>query len=545
MKDVQMGVRALALLAAVGVVQGATAERRLSVAEWRDKMEAGWLGQMIGVEWGLPTEFRYQGTTIPDGEVPVWRPEMINGSFGNDDLYVEMTFVRTLERHGLDVSPRQAGIDYANTKFGLCAANWAGRDNLRRGIAPPDCGHPRHNACADDIDYQIESDYAGLISPGLPQRAIAFARLFGTLVNSGDGVWAGAFMGGMYAEAFFTRDVDAILDAGLSCIPAESQYAEMVRDVRAWHRASPDDWRACWRKVKAKYVDDPAYHRGRIDQPGSDVKPNGAFVVMGLLYGGGDLVRTVRVAMQCGWDSDCNPSSAAGVLLTALGKGAIAPEYVSALDAGRKFAYSDYRFGDLLRVCEGLMRENVVKGGGRVERDADGTEWIVVPRTAPVPDAFRPNWDPPPLTGARYTAEEMRQIAEKPFPGVGATIASRRRLPLSPIGPGESWLVSNPDEYGLSLVPLPNAPISLDSEPLPVRICGLTNALVHLGWGKYHLSKPQTTFVFEDCENVVLKDATLIVHADEPKDPPPLYRTENSRQVRVRGVQTRYVGPDK
>ena len=348
--------------------------RRLSVEEWRDKMKAGWLGQMIGVQWGLPTEFRYQGKPIPDAEVPAWEPGMINGGFDNDDLFVEMTFLRTLERHGFDVSPRQAGLDFANTKFGLCAANWAGRNNLRLGIAPPDSGHPRYNACADCIDYQIESDYAGLISPGLPQRTIELARLFGTIVNSGDGVWAGAFMGGMYAEAFFTRDIDAIVEAGLACLPSESQYAEMVRDVRRWHREFPDDWRACWKKVEAKYIDDPAYHRGRIDQVGSDVKPNGAFLLMGLLYGKGDPVRTIKVAMQCGWDSDCNPSSAAGVLLTALGTRAIAPEFVSALDSNRTFSYSEYRLEDVLRVCEKLMRENVTRGGGRIERDAAGKD---------------------------------------------------------------------------------------------------------------------------------------------------------------------------
>ena len=520
--------------------------RRLSVESYRDKMKAGWLGQMIGVEWGLPTEFCYQGRTIPDAEVPAWKPEMINGSFANDDLFVEMTFLRTLERHGFEVSPKQAGIDYANATFGLCAANWAGRDNLRRGIAPPDCGHPRYNACADNIDYQIESDYAGLISPGMPQRTIELSRLFGTLVNSGDGIWAGAFMGGMYAEAFFTRDIDAIIDAGLACIPPESHYAEMVRDVRAWHRALPDDWRACWRKVKAKYIDDPAYHRGRIDQPGSDVKPNGAFLLMGLLYGNGDLARTVKVAMQCGWDSDCNPSSAAGVLLTARGTGDLAPEYVSALDGGRKFSYSDYRFGDLLRVCERLMRQNVVKGGGRIERDSAGKEWIVVPQTKPIPDAYRPNWNPPPLTGARYTAEEMRQIVEKPFPGIGPTIASGQKLPLPPIGTGEKWMIGDyPDEYGLSLLPFPNAPISLDNEPLPVRICGLTNTVIHLGWGKYQLARPQTVFFFEDCDNVVLRDATIVVHDAEPSDLPPLYRERNCRRVRSHGIQTRFVGQEK
>lgn len=519
--------------------------RRLSVEDWRDRMKAGWLGQMIGVQWGLPTEFRYQGEPIPDEKVPVWEPAMINGGFDNDDLFVEMTFLRTLEQHGFDVSPRQAGLDFANTKFGLCAANWAGRDNLRRGIAPPDCGHPRYNACADNIDYQIESDYAGLISPGLPQRAIELSRLFGTLVNSGDGVWAGAFMGGMYAEAFFTRDIDAIIDAGLACVPPESQYAEMVRDVRAWHRALADDWRACWRKVEAKYVDDPAYHRGRIDQKGSDVKPNGAFLLMGLLYGEGDLARTIKVAMQCGWDSDCNPSSAAGVLLTSRGTRAIAPDYVSALDDSRTFSYSDYRLDDLFRVCEKLMRENVVRGGGHFERDAAGKEWIVVRRRKPVPDAFRPNWNPPPLAGTRYSAAEQAQISEKPFPGIGPTIKSRERLPLPPIGEGDRWMLGDhPEEYDLALVPFTFAPYSLENEELPIRIRGLTNTVVHLGWGKCHVAKPQTLFVFEDCDNVILREAFVFFHADAPADPPPLYTIRNCGRVKVYNVHTQYLGPD-
>ncbi len=30
--------------------------RRLPVREYRDKMKAGWIGQIIGVSWGAPTE---------------------------------------------------------------------------------------------------------------------------------------------------------------------------------------------------------------------------------------------------------------------------------------------------------------------------------------------------------------------------------------------------------------------------------------------------------------------------------------------------------
>ena len=519
--------------------------RRLSVEEYRDKMTAGWLGQMIGVQWGLPTEFRYQGSMIPDDKVPAWDPGMINGGFDNDDLFVEMTFLRSLEHYGLDVSSRQAGLDFANSKYALCAANWAGRDNLRRGIAPPDCGHPKFNACSDCIDYQIESDYAGLISPGLPQRVIDLSHVFGTMVNSGDGVWAGQFMGAMYAEAFFTREIGALLDAGLAAIPPDSQYAGMVRDVRQWHAENPDDWQVCWEKVKSRYIDDPKYHRGRIDQLGSDVKPNGAFVVMGLLYGGGDPVRSMKIAMQCGWDSDCNPSSVAGVLYTTLGTRSIESGFVSALDRSKKFSYSDYDFSGLIRVCERLMRENVTKGGGRIEKSADGSEWIVLPRVVPTPDACLPNWNPPAVTGARYTPEQMQLISEKPFPGIGATLRSREKLPLPPIGDGEKWMLGDhSEEYGMALIPFCFAPYDLENESLPIRICGLTNTVVHLGWGKCHVSNFQTIFAFEDCDNVILREGFVFFHAKAEQNPPPLYTTQNCGRVKVYNVHKTVIEPE-
>jgi hypothetical protein len=118
--------------------------RRLPMARYVDKMEAGWIGQMVGVGWGGPTEFKYQGVIIPADALPKWRPAMVN-QFNQDDIYVEMTFLRTLEQYGLDATIRQAGIDFANSGYRLWHANLAGRNNLRRGIAPPDSSHPQLN----------------------------------------------------------------------------------------------------------------------------------------------------------------------------------------------------------------------------------------------------------------------------------------------------------------------------------------------------------------------------------------------------------------
>ena len=61
---------------------------------------------MAGVGWGAPTEFVFNGRIIPEEEVPVWDNTMINQQM-QDDLYVEMTFMRSMEEHGFDLSIKQ------------------------------------------------------------------------------------------------------------------------------------------------------------------------------------------------------------------------------------------------------------------------------------------------------------------------------------------------------------------------------------------------------------------------------------------------------
>ncbi|MGC8991847.1 MAG: hypothetical protein ACP5MD_17155, partial [Verrucomicrobiia bacterium] len=58
--------------------------RRLPLTEYRNKMKAGWIGQIVGVSWGGPTEFKWQDKIIPADKMPVWKPEMINDAFGQD-----------------------------------------------------------------------------------------------------------------------------------------------------------------------------------------------------------------------------------------------------------------------------------------------------------------------------------------------------------------------------------------------------------------------------------------------------------------------------
>ena len=50
-----------------------------------------------------------------------------------------------------------------------------------------------------------------------------------------------------------------------------------------------------------------------------NAKINSAYIITGLLYGGGDFSKTLEISARCGQDSDCNPASAGGILGTILG----------------------------------------------------------------------------------------------------------------------------------------------------------------------------------------------------------------------------------
>ncbi len=393
--------------------------RIISVEKYMDKAKAGWVGQMAGVGWGGPTEFKWNGVIIPSDQLPQWNPEMSN-QFYQDDIYVEMTFLRTLEQHGFDVSIRQAGIDFANSKYMLWHANKAGRDNLRSGIAPPWSGHPEYNNHADDIDYQIEADYAGLISPGMPAVAIELGDIFGKLMNYGDGLYGGNFVAGMYAEAFFESDIEKIIQAGLKCVPEGSQYYEAITDVIRQHQENPDDWIKAWEFINEKYNKDPEYRKFSCSGPGDfniDAKINGAYIVMGLLYGKGDMDETIIISTRCGQDSDCNPANSAGILATTIGFKNLPDKFTSALDYSTKFSYTDYNLSELIAVNEKLARQAVLRTGGKIETGEDGKEYFHIPIIEPDPGKLVQCWEPEPVAeDVHYNDEEMNRISIKIIP---------------------------------------------------------------------------------------------------------------------------------
>jgi hypothetical protein len=362
--------------------------KTLPYATFGDRLRGGWAGQMIGVSYAAPYEFHALGRILDEPLRP-WTPDRVANSIGQDDLYVEMTFLKTLADHGIHPTWEQVAAGFRESKYDLWHANKAGRDNLRAGILPPESGHPTKNAHSDDIDFQIEADLFGLIAPGLPNSASRIGDRFGRIMNYGDGVYGGRFIAALYAQAYLEAGptpeaLDRCVAAGLAVIPAESRYAQLVRDVVAFHRSHPDDWRAAWTMIEEKWGREDDCPEGRGKPFNIDAKVNGGYVVAGLLYGAGDFARTLEISTRLGQDNDCNCSSAAGILGALLGYDRIPDEFRSGIAAlkGRKFAYTAYDYDSLVATCGKVAGQVIVDAGGRlVERD--GKRFIEIPVQAP------------------------------------------------------------------------------------------------------------------------------------------------------------------
>jgi hypothetical protein len=348
----------------------------LSRQALENKIKGGWAGQTIGVTFGGPYEFRFQGTFIGDYQPLLWydgylKETMLNNPGLYDDLYMDLTFVDIFEKYGLDAPVDSFANAFAHAGYMLWHANQAARYNVLQGIRPPLTGYWKNNPHADCIDYQIESDFAGLMSPGMPNTASAISDKIGHIMNYGDGWYGGVFVGAMYALAFGSDDINQIIEGALKTIPPQSEFYQCIADVIKWHRQYPGDWKQVWLEVQKKWANDIGCPDGVFAPFNIDAKVNAAYVVIGLLYGEKDFTKTLEITTRCGQDADCNPSTAGGVLGTILGYDHIPTYWKMGLSEaeGIDFKYTTISLNKVYSIGMKHALENIKRNGGVVEGD--------------------------------------------------------------------------------------------------------------------------------------------------------------------------------
>lgn len=296
-----------------------------------DKIKGGWAGQTLGCTYGGPTEFKFLGTIIQD-HIPIpWDKHIVAKWYNEfpglyDDVYVDLTFVEVFEKCGLDAPVDSFANAFKRTEYPLWHANQMARYNLMRGVKGYDSGYWKNNPHAHCIDFQIEADFAGLMSPGMPNQAALICDKIGHIMSYGEGWYGGVYVATMYALAFVNNDIERVVKESLEIIPKESDFYKCMEDVIKWHRKYPKDWKRTWFELQNKWSEEIGCPDGIQSSFNIGAKINSAYIILGLLYGQGDFFKTIDIATRAGQDSDCNPASAAGILGTMIGYNQI-PEY--------------------------------------------------------------------------------------------------------------------------------------------------------------------------------------------------------------------------
>jgi len=396
-------------------------EITMSKAILLDKIKGGWAGQTIGCTYGGPTEFKFPGTMIQDYVPLEWRDGIIKWYYENspglyDDVYMDLTFVDVFDRLGLDAPVDSFAMAFATAGYMLWHANQAARYNILNGIMPPASGHWLNNPHADDIDYQIEADYAGLMSPGMPNAASEISDKIGHIMNYGDGWYGGVYVGAMYALAFVSDDMEYVVTEALKTIPPESRFYQCMSDIIKWHRQFPDDWKRTWFECERKWNKDIGCPDGVFVPFNIDAVINSAYIVIGLLYGEKDFSRTIDIATRCGQDSDCNPASSGGILGAMLGYSNIPEYWMKNLREveDMNFAYTTISLNKTYQMGFKQALQVIERNGGKV-----GAEDVTIKYQTPVPVRYEKSFEGMFPVKKPGINKQIAEVGEFTFEGTG------------------------------------------------------------------------------------------------------------------------------
>lgn len=129
----------------------------------------------------------------------------------------------------------------------------------------------------------------------------------------------------------------------------------------------------CWEQIEKKWGSNDITCPDGVEMPFNiETYVNGAYIILGLLYGEGNFEKTLDISTRAGQDSDCNPASAGGILGTMIGYNRIPDKYKKELDIVADIPFNntvsfnkgcELSFGQALQMIEeegGKLNDNEV-----------------------------------------------------------------------------------------------------------------------------------------------------------------------------------------
>jgi len=349
-----------------------------------DKIRGGLLAQLLGNLNGLPHENKYYDEP---GNVRQYTPGLANGARTDDDTDIEWVYISAMQRDKTVLlgPERITSLWKQHINDHIWCANLYARRLMDIGIDPPLTGNLALNPWSGlNISGQFVCESFGLIAPGMPQTAAHIGLNYTHVAIDAEPAQTTQLFTAMIATAFFSNDIDAILDAGIASVDPESEILPIIEDVRRWHKQPAGDWRTTRRLIRDKYT---LYESRTRNQNGYELCT--AATIAALLYGQGDLVNTLIHAFNFGWDADNNAATAATIVGVTRGRHwmrqqgwEIKDSYHNTTRPSMPEDETITGFGD--RIIEVAGRVIIENGGSKIRRDGKDFYRINVQKPANV-----------------------------------------------------------------------------------------------------------------------------------------------------------------
>jgi len=319
------------------------------------KIKGSWLGRAAGCLLGKPLEcvyikdihhllkesgnfpmYRYvnksdftdeleKGLSWPLSHKTGWADTVERMPVDDDTNYTVMAAEKLLKEHGRDFKPMDVAKTWISCqpKDAYCTAERIAFVNFIKGYYPPDCATYK-NPYREWIGAQIRADYFGYINPGDPETAAEMAWRDACISHVKNGIYGEMFVAAMIACAAVCDDIVNVIRGGIAQIPEKSRlYCQTAELLEMYENGKTENECIDW--IYNLYEEDLPHHW-------THTISNALIVVVSLLFGEKDFGKTVCLAVQCGFDTDCNGATAGSIIGMLLGARGISEDWTKPLN---------------------------------------------------------------------------------------------------------------------------------------------------------------------------------------------------------------------
>jgi ADP-ribosylglycohydrolase len=225
----------------------------------------------------------------------------------DDDTNYTVLAQEILQKYGRDFTPYNVAQTWLSlqSKNAYCTAERVAFCNFVKGYMPPESA-AYQNPYREWIGAQIRGDYFGYINPGEPELAADMAFRDACISHVKNRIYGEMFIAAMLACAAVTDSILDIIQGGLAEIPHTSRLYEAIENMLSDYQKGVSK-KACFEKIHEQYDE----HNGH---DWCHTISNALIVVAALLYGNGDYGKSICMAVETGFDTDCNGATVGSIL---------------------------------------------------------------------------------------------------------------------------------------------------------------------------------------------------------------------------------------